>query len=100
MAGKGAKTPALVALAASGTSHRLHEFHHDAGDRDYGRAAAAALGVDAHRVFKTLLVMADGSPAVGIVPVTGQLSLKAIASALGATTAAMCDPAVAPRLPG
>lgn len=100
MAGKGAKTPALVELAALGVRHQLHEFHHDGGDRDYGRAAAAALGVDAHRVFKTLLVMADGSPTVGIVPVTGQLSLKAIASALAAKKAEMCDPAVAQRLTG
>lgn len=95
-----AKTPALVALAKAGVAHTAHEFTHDDGDHNYGKAAAAALGVDEARVFKTLLVVADGRPAVGIVPVAGQLSLKGVAAALGAKKAEMCDPAVAQRLTG
>jgi Cys-tRNA(Pro)/Cys-tRNA(Cys) deacylase len=95
-----AKTPALVALSKAGVAHTAHDFDHDGGDRNYGKAAAAALGVDESRVFKTLLVVADGRPAVGIVPVAGQLSLKGIAAALGAKKAEMCDPAAAQRLTG
>jgi len=96
----GASTPALVALAKAGVPHVVHDFDHDATQRDFGKAAAAALGVDEPRVFKTLVVVADERPAVGIVPVTGQLSLKGVATALGAKKAEMCDPAVAQRLTG
>jgi Cys-tRNA(Pro)/Cys-tRNA(Cys) deacylase len=38
--------------------------------------------------------------AVGIVPVTAKLSMKDLASALGAKRADMCDPRVAERLTG
>ena len=95
-----AKTPALVTLTKAGIAHRVHDFAHDGSERNYGKAAAAALGVDEARVFKTLLVVADGRPAVGIVPVAGQLSLKGVAAALQAKKAEMCDPAVAQRLTG
>lgn len=69
-------------------------------DRNYGKAAAAALGVEEERVFKTLLAEVDGKPAVGIVPVSGQLSLKGLAAALGGKKAEMMDPVVAQRLTG
>ena len=69
-------------------------------DRNYGKAAAAALGVDEAQVFKTLLAEVDGAPAVGIVPVSGQLSLKELAAALGGKKAEMLDPAVAQRITG
>jgi Cys-tRNA(Pro)/Cys-tRNA(Cys) deacylase len=95
-----AKTPAIVALTKAGVPHTVRDFGHDGSDRNYGKAAAAALGVDEARVFKTLLVVADGRHAVGIVPVAGQLSLKGVAAALGAKKAEMCDPAVAQRLTG
>jgi Cys-tRNA(Pro)/Cys-tRNA(Cys) deacylase len=95
-----AKTPALVALTRAGIPHTVHDFGHDSTDRNYGKAAAAALGVEEQQVFKTLVVVADGHHAVGIVPVAGQLSLKGIATALQAKKAEMCDPAVAQRITG
>ena len=84
------------------------EVHHmadveDADDLGYGKAAARALGVEESRVFKTLLVALHGgsSPhAVGVVPVSGQLSLKAIAQTLGAKRADMLDPKQAERITG
>jgi Cys-tRNA(Pro)/Cys-tRNA(Cys) deacylase len=92
-------TPAIVALEAAGVTFAVQSFEvHD--DRNYGKAAAAALGVDEERVFKTLLAEVDGKPAVGIVPVSGQLSLKELAGALGAKKAEMMDPGVAQRLTG
>jgi Cys-tRNA(Pro)/Cys-tRNA(Cys) deacylase len=68
--------------------------------RDYGRLAADALGVEHDRVFKTLVVTADGRQAVGVVPVSCQLGLKAMAAALGAKHVDMCDPALAQRVTG
>ena len=55
-------TPAVRALEAAGVAFTVHEFDHDAGGRDYGIEAAAALGLDPDQVFKTLLVVADDEP--------------------------------------
>ncbi len=78
----------------------MHSYVHDPAASSYGLEAAAALGIDPARVFKTLLVEADGTLGVGIVPVDGQLDLKAMAAALGAKKATMADPAVAQRVTG
>ena len=51
-------------------------------------------------MYKTLLAEVDGRLVVGIVPVSGQLDLKALASALGGKKAAMADPAAAERTTG
>lgn len=78
----------------------LHPYTHDPAAPSYGTEAAQALGVDPARVFKTLMVDVEGRLAVGIVPVSGTLDLKAIAAALGAKKAAMADPAAAQRRTG
>jgi len=94
-------TPAIVALTAAGVRFEVHEFENAPSERGYGLAAAAALGVEPERVFKTLLATIDDTDhAVGIVPVSGQLSLKELAAALGAKRAEMCDPQTAERLTG
>jgi Cys-tRNA(Pro)/Cys-tRNA(Cys) deacylase len=93
-------TPATVALHAAGVAHVVHQFEHDPANRNFGMEAADAIGADPDRVFKTLVTVVDGGHAVAIVPVTTMLSLKAVAAALGAKRAEMCDPAVAERLTG
>lgn len=98
-------TPAIVALERAGVPFTVHTFSNEIapGDHGYGKAAAAAIGVEESRVFKTLLVTLTGGPAsqaVGVVPVSGQLSLKAIATCLHAKKAEMLDPKVAERLTG
>lgn len=93
-------TPATVALSRAGIEYTLHPYHHDPRAESFGLEAAAALGVDPARVFKTLLVSADGILAVGVVPVAGTLDLKAIARALGAGKAAMAEVAAAERATG
>ncbi len=97
-------TPATVMLTNLGVEFEQHEYGHDPNERNFGAEAARAIGVDPDRVFKTLLASVEGigSPgvAVGIVPVSGQLSLKELATAVGGKRAEMCDPVVAQRLTG
>ena len=93
-------TPATVALRAAGIAFTEHAYAHDPAVTDYGREAADLLGVEADRVFKTLLADVDGRLVVGIVPVTGKLDLKHLAAAVGGKRGAMADPAVAERRTG
>ncbi|MTE18619.1 Cys-tRNA(Pro) deacylase [Streptomyces sp. TRM43335] len=93
-------TPATVAATKAGVSFTLHSYEHDPAAPSYGEEAAEALGVDPDRVFKTLVADVDGAPVVAVVPVSGSLDLKALASAVGGKRAAMADPAVAERLTG
>lgn len=95
-----AGTPATVALAKSGIAWTAHAYDHDPAAASYGLEAAVALGVDAHRVFKTLVATVDGRLTVAVVPVTGQLDLKALATAVDGKRAEMADPAVAERTTG
>ena len=66
----------------------------------YGIEAAAALGVDPRRVFKTLVANVDGRLTLAVVPVTGELDLKRLADALGARSATLAEPADAERATG
>ncbi|WP_062464415.1 Cys-tRNA(Pro) deacylase [Demequina soli] len=94
-------TPAVHALNEAGVPHTVHPYDHDpASDLSYGLEAAAALGVDPDQVFKTLCAHVDGQLAVGIVPVSGMLDLKALAHALGGKRAEMAPPAEAERATG
>jgi Cys-tRNA(Pro)/Cys-tRNA(Cys) deacylase len=90
-----------VALNNAKVSYRLHEFAVDQAERHYGQAAAEALGVELERVFKTLIATVDDHDhVVGIVPVSGQLSLKELAAAAHGKRAEMCLPETAQRLTG
>jgi Cys-tRNA(Pro)/Cys-tRNA(Cys) deacylase len=93
-------TPATVALTRAGVGFTSHPYDHDPAAESFGLEAARVLGVDPGRVFKTLFVSADGRLAVGVVPVSGQLDLKAVAAALGAKKAVMADPDAAERASG
>ncbi|MBE1575979.1 Cys-tRNA(Pro) deacylase [Amycolatopsis sp. TRM77291] len=98
MAGKG--TPATALLAKQKVAHVLHAYDHDPRAESYGLEAVEALGLDPARVFKTLVAEVDGKLTVGVVPVTGQLDLKALAAAAGGKKAKMADPAAAQRATG
>jgi len=97
-------TPAIVMLDEAGVSFTVHEFHHEPGERNYGLVAAEALGVEPDRVFKTLVANLSGDhgveQVVGIVPVSGQLSLRELATALRGKRAEMCPPDIAQRITG
>ena len=96
----GGGTPATVALQRAGVPSTAHPYPHDAAAAGYGLEAADKLGIDPDRVFKTLLAEADGTLVVGVVPVSGQLDLKALAAAVGAKKAVMADPRLAERKTG
>ena len=96
----GPTTPATLALEAAGVPFRAHPYHHDPDTESFGLEAAAVLGVEPERVFKTLMADVDGELVVGIVPVTARLQLKALAAAVGAKRATLADPTAAERRTG
>ncbi|MEO7753573.1 MAG: Cys-tRNA(Pro) deacylase [Terracoccus sp.] len=96
----GPSTPATAALDRADVVYRRHPYAHDPAAPSYGLEAAEALGVAPERVLKTLLVDTGAGLAVGIVPVAGQLDLKAMAAALGAKSVRMADTAAAERSSG
>jgi Cys-tRNA(Pro)/Cys-tRNA(Cys) deacylase len=93
-------TPAVDVLVHLGTPFTLHEFRHDATSTGFGLEAAVGLDVEADRVCKTLVAVADGNPAIAVIPVSCELDLKALARVLGAKRAEMADPKVAERITG
>lgn len=93
-------TPATVALTRAKIPYAVRTYEHDPAAESFGLEAAAALGVEASRVFKTLLVDSGSGLAVGIVPVDRTLDLKAIATALGVKKVTMADPVAAERSSG
>jgi Cys-tRNA(Pro)/Cys-tRNA(Cys) deacylase len=87
-------------------AHRLHRYEHDPAAASYGGEAAAVLGVDPARVHKTLVAAVTMAPSsedrlvVAVVPVAGQLDLKALAAVCGGRKAVMADAAAAERATG
>jgi Cys-tRNA(Pro)/Cys-tRNA(Cys) deacylase len=98
MAGRG--TPATQLLAKRQVPHTLHEYTHDPRHSSYGTEASEALGLRPEQVFKTLVAEVDGTLTVGVVPVTAQLDLKALAAAAGGKKARMAEVAAAERATG
>ncbi|HKG03449.1 MAG TPA: aminoacyl-tRNA deacylase [Conexibacter sp.] len=77
----GRETPATRAAKAAGIEHAVHEYGHDPSADSYALEAAEALAIDAARVFKTLVVAADGGAGgltVCIVPSDATLDLRAV----------------------
>jgi Cys-tRNA(Pro)/Cys-tRNA(Cys) deacylase len=98
VAGRG--TTATAALERTKIPFTVHEYEHDPRAASYGREASEALGVAADRVFKTLIAAVDGDLVAGVVPVEGQLDLKALALAVGGKRAVMAEVAAAERATG
>ena len=100
MAKKAAGTPATALLTAEQVAHELHPYEVSADAANYGALVAEALGVAPERLFKTLVADVDGSLTVAVVPVTGDLDLKALAAAAGGKRATLADRAAAERSSG
>lgn len=95
-------TRASKALVTLGIEHELrpYELPPDADESTLGEAAAGALGIAPETAFKTLIALCDGEPACAVVPVSGTLSLKALAAAAGAKRAIMAPLDQAERITG
>ena len=111
-------TPAIAALLREGVTHSVHRYEiegpsgpevHRGATVAYGSAAAAALGVDPARLFKTLVVTLEGvnaapgagpSLGVAVLPSASSASMKLVAQALGAKRAVLADAATVQRVTG
>jgi Cys-tRNA(Pro)/Cys-tRNA(Cys) deacylase len=91
----GRVTPAVAAAERAGIRFRLHEYELDPAAPSLGLEAAAKLGLEPARVFKTLVVAVDGGHALAVVPVDGRLDTKAVGK-----RARLADPDEAARLTG
>jgi Cys-tRNA(Pro)/Cys-tRNA(Cys) deacylase len=89
VAGRG--TPATALLGKLGIAHSVLAYPHDPRHGSYGAEAAQALGV---------VPEVDGELTIGVVPVAGQLDLKALAAAAGGKKASMAEAALAERATG
>lgn len=99
-------TRAIDAARRAGIAHTVHEYAHDAraplraGGRGYALEAVLELGIDAARVFKTIVVACDGTLGLVIVPADAEVDLKAAADVLGGRRVRVADPADAERATG
>lgn len=94
-------TPAIKLLQKNKHRHQVHAYGHDPKVASYGLEAAEKLQLPAQRVFKTLVVQAEGGELlVGLVPVSGNLDLKKLANCAGVKKVAMADPALVARVTG
>lgn len=94
-------TPAVLDLQRRKLSFSLHEYDHDPRNPSYGLEAAEALNQAPERIFKTLVVadQADNL-AVAVVPVDGELDLKAMARALSTKKVQLAKPEKVERTTG
>lgn len=99
-------TRAIDEARRAGVVYEVHEYPHDArasldqGGRGYALEAVEALGIEASRVFKTIVVAVDGRLALAVVPADAEVDLKTIAGALDGRKAAIAAPAEAERATG
>lgn len=92
-------TPAVRVLRARRIP--FEPFTYDYEPNGGTRQAAAVLGIDAHRVVKTLLMANDaGNPLVVLMHGDREVSTKRLARQLGVKRVDFCPPATAERLTG
>ena len=93
-------TPATLALDSAGLPYELIEYQMHPHKEGYGHAVVAATGQAAEQVFKTLMVVHEGTLVTAMVPVAAVLDLKAAAKALGGKKVQLASQAQAERATG
>ena len=92
-------TPALKALTTAGLQPKLHKYRYV--ERGGTAASSSALGIDEHRIVKTLVFeTSDGTPFIILMHGDRLVSAKALARHLGVRSVKPCPPAVAQRHSG
>lgn len=96
---KAPMTQAIRTLRAGKVSYRLCPYPYE--DKGGTRVAARCLGVDEHRVVKTLVMVDERqSPFVVLMHGDREVSTRAMARHLGVKGVKPCDPRTAERLTG
>jgi Cys-tRNA(Pro) deacylase len=92
-------TPAILDLKAQTADFTLHTYQYE--ERGGTKRGANQLGVDEHRVIKTL-VMEDetGKPLIILMHGDKEVSTKSLARALGVKSVSPCKPAIAEKHTG
>lgn len=94
-------TPAIHTAKKAAIPFQIHQYDHDANTQAYGDEAVQKLGLDAQRVFKTLVLALENKQlAVAVLPVATQLDLKQFAKAVGVKKAALADKKIAEKTTG
>jgi len=93
-------TPCIKLLKKKKIPYTLHKYNHNTGTQNYGEEVVGKLGLDAKSVFKTLVVLADDTLVVAIVPVSSMLNMKLCAKAMGAKKAKMAEASVVEKSTG
>ncbi|AWN40974.1 Cys-tRNA(Pro) deacylase [Methylobacterium durans] len=93
-------TRATQVLDRAGIAYSVHAYAYDPEAPRIGLQAAEALGLSPDRILKTLMAEADGKPVCVLVASDREVSLKRLAAACGAKSAAMLKPAEAERITG
>ena len=93
-------TRATAALTKLGVTFATHSYDYDPDASRIGLQAAEALGVEPHRVLKTLMAAVDGRPVCVVVPSDREVSMKKLAAAFNGKAASMMRPADAERITG
>lgn len=93
-------TPGTQFLQRAKVAFRAVEYSYDPGQERVALQAAAAIGLPAGQLLKTLMVEVDGRPACAVLPGDRTLSMKRVAKAFGGKSAVMMPPDKAERLTG
>ena len=99
LTGMAASTPAIAALVRAGVEHRVHAYEHDPAVESFGEEAVEAMGVDAGRVFKTLIVSTGDARGRGRAG-AGDARPEGAGGRRRREAADMADPAAAERSTG
>jgi Cys-tRNA(Pro)/Cys-tRNA(Cys) deacylase len=88
-------TPATVAATRAGIRFETLEYELDPRAESFGLEAAEKLGIPPERVFKTLVVEADGEYLFALVPVEARLANRSLGKRVF-----LADPDAAHRITG
>jgi Cys-tRNA(Pro)/Cys-tRNA(Cys) deacylase len=88
-------TPATAAAKKAGIAFETLEYELDPRAESYGLEAAVKLGIPPERVFKTLVVEADGEYLFALVPVEARLDNRSLGKRVS-----LADPDDAHRVTG